>query len=172
MHIIKTHYFTTKIDFEKSVSFNKFTTFLNDRFNYVLMKTLLKIKNDVLNEFYIDIKCIMLLINRDFLFIVQNDYKIIYIETLICVKNIKLIIHDSFKYVIINFYILYKNKNEKKVIIHFIRELYIVNILKVKILIEMNILSLEEINIMINFRHLIIINYENFIAFLIVNFKS
>lgn len=114
----------------------------------------------------------MFLINRNYLQQAVFDVKIKVFKSSIKVKNINFFVYDSFEYININFYVSSLVKFEKKVITHFIRKLYIVNELKTKIFINMNILSLEKIDVLHSTKRINILSYENFIVNLIIILKD
>lgn len=59
---------------------------------------------------------------------------------------------DFLNYVVMNFYILNFTKFEKHDLTHFIKDFHVMKKLKIKVLIDMNILKLENINVFHNKR--------------------
>ena len=76
------------------------------------------------------------------------------------VRKVKLIKHEINKYVIILIYLLSINFVKVKIIAFIIKELHLINELKVKMLINNNILNLKEIFINIAQKKTIINSYK------------
>ena len=114
----------------------------------------------------------MSLINRKYLKQIIFDAKIKIFKSSVKVKSINSFVYDSFEYVFMNFYVSDHIKFEEKAVTHFIRKLHIVEKLKVKMLIKMNILNFEEIDVLYSTRKIIIFSCEDFIANLIITLKN
>ena len=80
-------------------------------------------------------------------------------KNLIIIKDIESIKYSIDEYVILNFYILDLINNQIE-IIEITAEVHLVHNLKVKLLIEINILKPEKMNISF-FKQLLIIDYDN-----------
>ncbi len=94
----------------------------------------------------------MSLINRSFLKKQVSDILIKWTSLLIVIWELRTEIHHCDKYIILIIYL--PDNNNQLVII--IKEMHIVNNLKVKILIDINILVLENISIMLSSRKAIV----------------
>lgn len=134
------------------------------------MKTFLDIVNDSLNEFCLNINYTMFLIDRKYT--EQVELKILRTKVLIKVREIKFIMYDFSKYVFVNFYLSSRIKNLKKTLTHFMKDVHVINELKVKMFINMNILKLKKIDVLVNKRQIIIINCNDFTTFLTIVFKE
>ena len=112
----------------------------------------------------------MSLINRIFLEFVSH-FEIRIITQSIRIKNIDFRQHDSSKYVELNFYIRDKTIIDKSIIAHFRREIHVIDDLKVKILIDMNIIESETIDMMISNSTLHVESCD-VISFITIKFKN
>ena len=100
---------------------------------------------DFFKSVCLDIKCIMSLINRVFLW--KHLFKIIVIKTVskITVCEIGSQTHKCQKYVCLNIYL--SNKlNEKAVVVHIMHNVYLMNNFQTNLLINMNIIESEWIS--------------------------
>ena len=93
-------------------------------------------------------------------------------KILIRVQNINFTVYNLFEYVIMNFYILEIMKLKLKITAHIVRKLHVIDILKTKIFIKIDILNLKEINILISFKFLIIQSCKDFLILIIIVFKN
>ena len=80
--------------------------------------------------------------------------------------------YNSFEYIKINFYILKKLLNENKVIVHFKREIYIVNNFRVNILFKTNIFELKKVVIDIKQKFISFLFYKNILIFINIIVKK
>jgi len=94
----------------------------------------------------------MSLINRSFLKEQISDILIKWISLLIVIWELRTEIHHCDKYVILIIYL--PDNNDQLAII--IKEVHIINNLKVKMLVDINILILENISIMLSSRKAIV----------------
>ncbi len=119
-------------------------------------------KKDSLNELCADSECIMSLINRFYLKQTVFNVKIHNTDESITIRDIEIAIHNCFEYVKLKLYILdtLKFSNVKK-IVKLTRYAHIVNNLRVKFLMKMNILEFEEIILNISRRKMILSLCEN-----------
>ena len=60
------------------------------------------------------------------------------------VKDINFVWHDTFSYVLLNFYVFDVTKNDKLVTTYFQREIHLVDQSSIKILIDVDIIMLEQ----------------------------
>ena len=88
----------------------------------------------------------MLLINRQYLFIVSHD-EIKKIDQFVRVRDINSRKHDNFKYVKLNFYIQKKKVDDTTITTHFKRKVHIINEFKIELFIEINIMNSKIISI-------------------------
>lgn len=107
-------------------------------------------------ELCVDTECIMFLIDRQFLKKYRSDLKIQEIQSKITIKNIDAQIHESSQFVILKFLISETKKNKKKCMTRIIRKFHLINDLKIKALIGMNILKPEKMTIDLDRRRLTI----------------
>ena len=117
-----------------------------------------------------DFDCTMSLINRVFFTTISHD-EIRTTTQFIRVRNIDFRQHDNLEYVKLKFYIRDKMIIDKSVTIHFRREVHVVNNLKIKIFIDMNIIESKIIDVLMNSNILHVENCD-VIAFIIIKFKS
>ena len=115
--------------------------------------------NDEVYEKCVDIDTSMSLINRQFLNTLFHD-DIHRIFILMKVREINAREHDNFEWFELNFYIDDKFVDDTKIIIHFKREMHIVNDFRVKLFINNNIFESKSISIYLKQRELIINNCE------------
>ncbi len=105
----------------------------------------------------LNIDCIMNLINRSFLKEQILDILIKWILLFIVIWELRTEIHHCNKYIILIIYM--PDNNDWLTVI--IKEMHIVNNLKIKILIDIDILILKNISIMLLSRKAIVSNYDN-----------
>jgi len=105
----------------------------------------------------LNIDCIMNLINRSFLKEQILDILIKWILLFIVIWELRTEIHHYNKYIILIIYM--PDNNDWLTVI--IKEMHIVNNLKIKILIDIDILILKNISIMLLSRKAIVSNYDN-----------
>ena len=108
--------------------------------------------------------------NRNFLTTISHD-EIHTTTQFIRVRDINSRQHDNSEYVKLKFYIRDKTIVDKSVTIHFRREVHVVNDLKIKILIDMNIIELKIIDVLMNNNILHVENCD-VIVFIIIKFKN
>ena len=121
------------------------------------------VKDAPLNEFCIDTGCTMSLIDRQYLSSVAPDLSIVRSETPIHVRGIGSVVHDSSEFVTVDFYIPGVSRNVNATA-HLVRELHVVDTLKAKILVGMDILGPEGCDVLISSRTLAITSCGDFIA--------
>jgi hypothetical protein len=145
--------FKTKSDFIKDLVFRSwhFATFATRIF-----------KKDSLNELCADSECIMSLIDKSYLKQIVFNVKIHNIDESITVRDIEIAIHNCFEYVKLKLYIsdTLKFSNVKE-IVKLTRYAHIVNNLRVKFLMKMNILEFEKVILNISRRKMILSLCEN-----------
>ena len=117
-----------------------------------------------------DFDCIMSLINKIFLDSIFH-HEIHITAQSIRIREIDFRQHDNSQYVKLNFYIHDKTTIDKSVTIHFRREVHIVDELKIKIFIDMNIIESETIDVLINSNTLHVENCE-ITVLIIIKLKS
>jgi hypothetical protein len=124
-------------------------------------------KNASLNELCVDTNCIMSLIDRAYLQKYLSSTKIFHIDDFISFRDIDIVIHNCSEYVHLKLFI-----SKFLEIVKFTYETYIVDNLKTKLLMNMNILELEEIILDILRRRLTLSLCENLKMFIRVIAKS
>ena len=112
----------------------------------------------------------MSLIDRNFLTTISHD-EIRTTTQFIRIRNIDFRQHDNSKYVKLKFYIRDKTAIDKFATIHFRRKMHVVNDLKIRILIDMNIIESEIIDVLMNNNTLHVENCD-VIAFITIKFKN
>ena len=117
-----------------------------------------------------DFDCTMSLIDRNFLTTISHD-EIRTTTQFIRVRNINFRQHDNSEYVKLKFYIRDKTVIDKFATVHFRREVHVVNDLKIRIFIDMNIIESKIIDVLINNNILHVENCD-VIAFIIIKFKN
>ena len=71
-----------------------------------------------------------------------------------------------------NFFVSDLIKLKESIIAHFTKELHLIKKLKVKVLINMNILNLKKINVFHSKQKIVIFSYNDFVALLIITLKK
>ena len=112
----------------------------------------------------------MSLMNWNFLTTISHD-EIRTTTQFIRVRNINFRQHDNSEYVKLKFYIRDKTIIDKFVTIHFRREMHVVNNLKIKFFIDINIIESKIIDMLMSNNILHIENCD-VIAFIIIKFKN
>ena len=113
----------------------------------------------------LNIECIMSIINRKFLLTQLLNCVIRFTLTFVIVHNIKIIQHVFLNFALFDLWIFEQDLNES-IIAQIIRKIYIIDNLRVNILIKMNIQALKKIIINISRRQLTAINYVKFTIFI------
>ena len=117
--------------------------------------------NDIAKNICVDTNCIMSLVDRNYFRRVLSNYdaRICMIVQNIQIKKIDVIeLHDISKYIELNFYIVDKRQNDFKIVVHFEREIHLVDDLKINIFVDINILTFEFMILNLKHRLLIIVN--------------
>ena len=129
------------IDFKASSNANIEYSF---RFwRYVKLLTCL-IKGELLEKYCADSGTTMSLADKDYIkSIVSNIIEHKTFE-LLRIRNINVVWHDTFSYVLLNFYVFDVAKDDKLVTTHFQREIHLVDQLSTKILIDVDIMMPEQ----------------------------
>ena len=109
-----------------------------------------------------DIKYEAFLIDRVFIIQEMSNYrnKVKYSEVFIKIRDINNVILIINEYMLLEFKI-FDNVNDKSIIAIFTKRVYLVNNLKVKILIDNNILNIKKIILNLNKELMIINSYNN-----------
>jgi hypothetical protein len=113
-------------------------------------------KNESLNELCANFDCIMSLIDRIYLMKILSEILIHHVESSITVRDIDIATHNCFEYVHLKLFI-----SEFKDIAKLSRQAHVVDNLRAKFLMNMNILDFEEIILDISRRKMIFSLCEN-----------
>ncbi len=124
------------------------------RYTTALAKLTLTIKEELI---CLNTGCIMSLINRSFLKKQISDILIKWTSSLIVIQELRTETHCCDKYIILIIYL--PDNNDQLAVI--IKEMHIINNLKVKMLVDINILILENISIMLSSRKAIVSSCDN-----------
>ncbi len=124
------------------------------RYITVLAKLMFTVKEE---SICLNIDCIMSLINRSFLKKQISDILIKWISLLIMIQELRTETYYCDEYIILTIYL--PDNNNWLVII--IKEMHIINNLKIKMLIDINIFILKNISIMLSSRKAIVNNCDN-----------
>jgi hypothetical protein len=118
-----------------------------------------------------DIECAMSLIDIKYLFTIVSETKVITMLVSINVQDIENVIHQFNAYVMLNLYLneIFKDRKTKD---HIRREFHIVNDLKCRILMKLNIMTSKKMIINLVDKSLIIFTCENLIVSIRINSKS
>jgi hypothetical protein len=122
-------------------------------------------------EEVIDTECVMSLINTKYLIITLSKVEISKMSTSINVRDIKNALHELNVYVVLNLY-LNEVFSEKKCRDHIRRKFHLINELKCKILMKLNIITSKKMIINLSDKSLIISTCENLIVSIRINSKS
>ena len=115
----------------------------------------------MLENIYLDIEYFVLLIDRVWLKKYLFDVIIRKIASSIIVRELRSAKHQTNKYMILLIYLLGKFKNNINIIAKTAsREIYLIDKLKIKMLIEMNIIKSKEIDILISRSSILIFSYK------------
>lgn len=106
----------------------------------------------------------MSLIDRKYLQQAVPNTEIEVFKSPVKVRGIGSSVYDSSEFVSMSFFVPGLTKSEEKAIAHFTRELHILEELKAKDLIEMDILGPERIDVFHSKRKIVISSCENFTA--------
>ncbi len=124
------------------------------------------LKNESLNKLCVDSECTMFLIDRIYLVKSLLKMKINHTDVTIRVRDIDIIIHNCFEYVHLKLFI-----SEFTEIVKLSRQTHVVNNLRVKFLMKMNILRSEKIILNIFRREMMLSLCENLKVFIRVTSK-
>ena len=108
----------------------------------------MKINHTLIDEFvkfYIDFECTMSLINRKHLIVIKSNVIIQRVNNSIRIHDINHRLHDNFEYIEFDFYIFDKLFDDTSIIIHFKREIHIVDDFRINVLLKINIINFEKI---------------------------
>ena len=120
--------------------------------------------NVFVESIYLNINCDITLVDRQFLS-KQSSITVVKTKfTSIFVIDIDDNKHEISEYVVVTIHVFDFNKQDKFVIIKIIREVYVVDELKVKMFIDTNVIESKQINIMISFNQTSIDNCDVIIS--------
>ena len=122
--------------------------------------------NDELKKICDDSNCTMFLIDRQHLLIARSKIEIKKTTNFIKIHDIDKTFHDNSKYVELDFYIFEKTSNDIEIIVHFKREMHVINDFRVNVLLKTNILNSKSIIINMNRKFIIFLACENIFVFL------
>ena len=127
--------------------------------------------NDIAEDICVDTNCIMSLVDRNYFRRILSNYdaRIRTTAQNIQVREIDVKLHDISKYIELNFYIVDKRQNDFKIVVHFEREVHLVDDLKINILVDMNILALEFMTLDLRHRLLTIVSCNMTISFSMIS---
>jgi hypothetical protein len=138
---------TTKLDLIKNLTFRSwhFATFFARIF-----------KEASLNELCVDSECIMSLIDRTYLMKILSHIKIHHVDDSVKIRDIDIAVHDCFEYIVLKIFI-----SEFKEIAKLTRQAHVVNNLRAKFFMSMNILESEKMILDIFRQKMILFLCEN-----------
>jgi hypothetical protein len=149
--------FKTKSDFFKDLIFRSW--------HFVIFFARI-LKNESLNELCVDSECTMSLIDKIYFMKSLLKMKINHIDVTIKIRDIDIFIHNCFKYVHLKLFI-----SKFTEIVKLSRQTHVVNNLRVKFLMKMNILRLEKIILNISRRKMMLSLCENLRVFIRITSK-
>ena len=114
----------------------------------------------------------MSLIDKKYLLKIKFDVTIHKTKQSIRIHDIDDKLHDNSKYTEFDFYIVDTLSNQSSIIVHFRREIHLMNDLKVHALLDVDILKFEQIIFDMNKRIITFFACSNLIAFMKLIFKS
>ena len=127
---------------------------------------------DELIKFCVDFECIMSLIDRKHLIAIKSNAIIHRVNNFIKVRNINHRLHDNFEYIELNFYVFDKLFDDSSIIIHFKREIHIIDDFRVNVLLEINIINFEKIILNLNNCTFILFDCDDFQTSFDIVFKD
>jgi hypothetical protein len=133
--------FRTKSDLTKSLIFRFW--------HFVIFFA--RVFNESLNELCVDFDCTMFLIDRSYLTKILSQTSIHRTDDFVTVRDIETVTHNCFEYVHLKLFIF-----EFKEIFKLSRQAHVVNNLRTKFLMSMNILKFEEVILDISHRKMIL----------------
>jgi hypothetical protein len=139
-------------------------------YQYVIVWMQIFLKKSSIKE-VADTNCAMSLMNWKYLTTILFKVNIQNMFAFINVRDIENILHQFSSYVILNLYLL-DIIDDKKVKDHIHREFHIVDELKCKTLMRLNIMTSEEMTINLANKFLVILICENLVIFIRINLKS
>jgi hypothetical protein len=139
-------------------------------YQYVIAWMMIDLNKSVVEEIA-DTDCVMSLIEINYLITIVSKTVILKMPTLINVRSIENALHQSFSYVMLDLY-LNEMCNDKKAWAHIRRESHIVNDLKCRLLMSLNIMTFKEMIINLVDKSLIISICENIAISIKINSKS
>ena len=130
----------------------KETNYAFQEWKYAMFKALWYTKNSAKYDVYTNIKCTMFLSDKKFIKSITSNFttKIRKLMSLISIRDIKNKIHNSDEYILMNDFIKETLLNDTSAIAFFQREVHLINNLKMKMLIDIDILSSKRIQINLN----------------------
>jgi hypothetical protein len=118
-----------------------------------------------------NIECVMFLVDMKYLIVILSKISIMKMSALINVREIENALHQFDAYVMLDLY-LDEVSNDKKIRDHIRRKFHIVNDLKCKLLMILDIMISEEMIINLKNKSLIILICENMTVLIKINLKS
>ncbi len=130
------------------------TDYAFQEWKYATFKASWYTKNSAKYDVYADIECTMSLSDREFIESITLNFatKIRKLTSLILIRDIENKIHNSDEYILMNDFIKETLLNNTSAIAFFQREVHLMNDLKMKMLIDIDILSSKQIQINLNDR--------------------
>jgi hypothetical protein len=122
-------------------------------------------------EEVVDTKCVMFLVNTNYLNLTLSRVTILKMSALINVRDINNALHQSCFYVMLDLY-LNDLINEKKARDHIRRKFHLIDDLKCKLLMNLNVMISKEMMINLTNKLLIISTCENLMISIRINLKS
>ena len=135
------------------------------RWHYVTM-LINHFSNDEFKKICDDSNCTMFLIDRQHLLIARSKIEIKKTTNFIKIHDIDKTFHDNSKYVELDFYIFEKTSNDIEIIVHFKREMHVINDFRVNVFLKTNILNSKSIIINMSRKFIIFFACENIFVFL------
>ena len=155
---------------ESTTTFSKQIDYVFRFWQYVIVQ-INHTTNDIAKDICVDTNCIMSFVDRNYFRRVLSNYdaRIRMIAQNIQIRKIDVKLHDIFEYIELNFYIVDKRQNDFKIVVHFKREIHLIDDLKINILVEMNILAFEFMILNLKHRLFTIVNCNMIVSFSIIS---
>ena len=154
-----------------TTSFDKNNEYNFRNWKYITIKIIVVFQKTIKN-LYLNIECTMSFINKKWFHVLNFNVIVRQIIDFIKIRDIDNREYFNFDYINLNFYL--KNKFKKKISIIYIKKnMYIINNLKIKILIDIDIIYSKKITTNLQTRKLIIDNCDisTSIIYILVDFK-
>ena len=119
-----------------------------------------------------NIDCIMSLIDRKYLLKVKFDVTIHKTKQSIRIHDMNDKLHDNSKYIKFDFYVIDTLSNQSSIIIHFRREIHLMNDLRIHTLFDVDILKFKQIIFDMSKRTIMFFACSNLIVFMKLIFKN